>query len=466
MIWTRTLRIAASILLLGAVVATGQEPGQRTGKAAIPDDPAKAKAKAESGPSLLTNGGVEEGRGTPAGWSSGARVAGVQYLWDKNVAHAGKASLSLKKTANRYIPIAQWFQLVRLSGGPTRVKVGAWVKAERLTKATLDVVFLDGAGEAISHRWAAYIGAKAASDPPVTHDWKWYEAVVDLPAGTKRLLIAPQIYGPGTVWFDDLIATAVDGGAKDQSVAGSEARAPVDEDVAEVPSDERTAGGDANKRYFLVRPAAKAKEPAEGYRLLVILPGGDGSAQFNPFIRRIAQNALPPGYLVAQPVAIEWQPGQGKSVVWPTDADKLPGQKFSTEEFVEAVIADVRRMHKIDPRYVFVLGWSSGGPPTYALSLRRGSSVTGSFVAMSIFPKPRLPELSRAKGRAYFLLHSPQDFIPIRTAESARDALRQSGAQVEFRTYEGGHGWRGDVFGNIRAGILWLEEHHSTPSGG
>ena len=77
---------------------------------------------------------------------------------------------------------------------------------------------------------------------------------------------------------------------------------------------------------------------------------------------------------------------------------------------------------------------------------------------MSSFPKSRLPDLGRAKGRAYYLLHSPQDSIPIRMAESARNSLRESGAKVELQTYEGGHGWHGDVFGNIRAGILWLEK--------
>ena len=114
---------------------------------------------------------------------------------------------------------------------------------------------------------------------------------------------------------------------------------------------------------------AKAAAPAQGYRLLIVLPGGDGSADFNPFIRRIAKQCSPAGYLVAQPVAIKWQPRQ--SIVWPLDADKLPGQKFSTEDFVDAVIADVERTRKLDPRYLFVLGWSSGGHPAYAISLRR-----------------------------------------------------------------------------------------------
>jgi predicted esterase len=465
----RTFAIVRLILVLsivagGVITAKPQDSGQRKGNPSRRDGPASAKA--DAGRSLLTNGGVEEGQKSPAGWEMGAEIDGVQYLWDKKVAHAGKASLCLKKTARRYIPIAQWFQEVRAPDGVARVKVGAWVKAQRMTKATLDVQCLDGTGEMITHKWAAYVGAKEANDPPVTHDWKWYEDVVDVAAGTKQVVIAPQIYGPGTVWFDDLVLTAADEVPKKQPAGGKAVRADDDGNDADVPSVERTAGGDVKKRYFLVGPAAKAPAPAEGYRLLVILPGGDGSAEFNPFIRSIAKNSLPRGYLVAQPVAIEWTPGQAESVTWPTDAHKLPGQKFSTEDFVEAVIADVRRTHKVDARYVFVLGWSSGGPPTYAASLRQGSSVTGSFIAMSIFPKPRLPELGRAKGRAYYLLHSPQDFIPIRQVESARDALRESGAKVELQTYEGGHGWHGDRFGNIRAGIRWLEEQQGKPPGG
>ena len=133
-----------------------------------------------------------------------------------------------------------------------------------------------------------------------------------------------------------------------------------------MPSVELKAGGDAQKRYFLVGPVAKVAAPAQGYRLLIILPGGDGSADFNPFIRRIAKNAVPAGYLVAQPVAIKWQPSQ--SIVWPIDADKLPGQKFSTEDFVDAVIADIERTRKLDPRL----------PVCFGLVFRRAPSVRDS----------------------------------------------------------------------------------------
>jgi RNA polymerase sigma-70 factor (ECF subfamily) len=61
-----------------------------------------------------------------------------------------------------------------------------------------------------THAWAAYIGAKEANDPPVTHDWKRYEGVVAIPDGTQKIIVAAQIYGPGDVWFDDIVAEYTD----------------------------------------------------------------------------------------------------------------------------------------------------------------------------------------------------------------------------------------------------------------
>jgi predicted esterase len=78
---------------------------------------------------------------------------------------------------------------------------------------------------------------------------------------------------------------------------------------------------------------------------------------------------------------------------------------------------------------------------------------------MSVFHPAVLPPLAAAKGHPYFIYHSPQDFIPMAQPEAARDALQKAGGIVELQTYEGGHGWRGDVFGDIRKGINWLEQH-------
>jgi hypothetical protein len=157
----------------------------------------------------LVNPGFEEGEAQPSGWAQGAAVPGVEYLWSKDVAHSGKASLCLRKTAQRYFPIAQWTQSVPRSGDKPNLQVTASVKCDRVTKAILDAQFLDAAGE-WSHSWVSYIGAKEAADPPVTHDWKPYAGVVPIPTGTKEIRIGLQIYGPGAVWFDDVQAAYLD----------------------------------------------------------------------------------------------------------------------------------------------------------------------------------------------------------------------------------------------------------------
>ena len=62
------------------------------------------------------------------------------------------------------------------------------------------------------------------------------------------------------------------------------------------------AGGNENMRYFLMGP--KAKAPASGYALLVVMPGGGGGADFQGFVENILTEALPDQYLVAQLVAV------------------------------------------------------------------------------------------------------------------------------------------------------------------
>jgi dienelactone hydrolase len=243
--------------------------------------------------------------------------------------------------------------------------------------------------------------------------------------------------------------------------AGESARTPstpATSRPAAVPSRLLQAEGDPNKPYFLIGPRVPSRRPARGYRLLIVLPGGSGGKEFHPFVKNIARRALPAEYVVVQPIARRWDARQAKRLVWPTETQPWPGMRFSTEAYVEAVVRDVGKRHRIDGRFVFALGWSSGGPPCYALSLRRKPCVTGTFVAMSVFHPRGLPPLSRARGHAYYLLHSPQDFIPIAQARLAETELRKHGASTRLVTYAGGHGWRGDVFGSIRAGIAWLEQ--------
>lgn len=411
---------------------------------------------------LLANASAEAGGKAPEAWRKGEPVPGVAYVWAEDVAAEGRRSLGLAKSVERYFPIAQWTQEVAYDGRASRLHFGSLVKAAGVTKALLDVQFEDAAGHT-SHRWAAYVGARQAGDPPVDHDWTWYSGVVAIPSGTKVLRVGLQVYGPGRVWFDRMLATFVaDDVAETDAVAltgrpaeawgtlpQAEAAAPRRD--AERGPERRTLEGEAGGSYFLFAPRGPA--PKSGHGVLVVLPGGDGSADFAPFVGRIAEQALPPGYLVVQPIAPAHE--RAKEIVWPKRSDRIRSVP-AIEDFVERVLGEVQREHEVDKERVFLLGWSSGGPACYAIATDRRAPVRGALVAMSVFHPPG--SLAGAKGRAFYVLHSPQDFIAMRFPEAAVRDLARAGAATKLQTYEGGHGWHGDTFGMIRTGVEWLEE--------
>lgn len=230
-------------------------------------------------------------------------------------------------------------------------------------------------------------------------------------------------------------------------------------DVKDVPAQDLRIAGDDKKRFFLIGKVEPKESDAAPRSLLVILPGGDGSADFHPFIRRILKNVLPKDWLIAQLVAPKWDDRQFAKVVWPTAGLAYPGARFTTEEFIESAIAAVDSRTKIDAKRIFLLGWSSGGPACYAAALRPKTPVTGAFIAMSVFRPEQMPNLENAKGRAFYLLQSPADKVtPIAFATVAERTLAAAGAAARLEKYPGGHGWQGDVWKMISDGIRWLEK--------
>ena len=227
-------------------------------------------------------------------------------------------------------------------------------------------------------------------------------------------------------------------------------------DIEDVPSQKRTVGDDENKRYFLIGDPA-AEPPEDGLGLIVVMPGGDGGEGFHPFVKRIYNHAAPDGYLIAQPVAFKWSDKQ--QVVWPTARDRVRGMRFPTERFVADVVKDVEKLTEINPDKRLCLVWSSSGPAAYAIALQKTQPFAGFYIAMSVFKPNRLPALNRAEGLAFHIEHSPDDRVcPFRMAEQARDLLTDAGADVNFVTYDGGHGWQGAVWQRMSKGLAWLDE--------
>lgn len=229
------------------------------------------------------------------------------------------------------------------------------------------------------------------------------------------------------------------------------------EDIADVRSKKFTLDN-RKLQYYLIGSKEKRKAPEDGYKLLVVMPGGDGSADFLPFVKRIYKHALDDDYLIVQLIAPKWNRQQ--QIVWPVARDNVRGMKVPLEDFVAQAVADVAGRTRINDKQVHSLSWSSGGPAAYAISLAEDTPVKGSLVAMSVYKPANMPDLAVAEGKPYYLLHSPEDRVcPFRFAKQAQSELSENGAVVELATYDGGHGWLGDVYGNIRRGIKWLEEH-------
>ncbi len=396
----------------------------------------------------------EKGGQAPDGWRSGANIAGVKYVYAKTGSD-GSRSLSLQKSAKRYFPIAQWSRAITHRGQEPVVGAVVKVKADKATKAILDLQFLGPQNNMISHEWLAYIGAQESNNnAPATHDWKDYGGRIAIPQGTSTIHVALQIYGPGRVWFDELelFYTDQEEGPLMRPSANSKVADSLPQSTAKelpIPRPKSLQLSDGSwTRYLAIPPGSKQPPTSAGHPLLVVLPGGDGSVDFHPFVRRIHQQALQESYVLVQPVA-------PPHIVWPTS--QSAARYATTESSIRAIVEDARQQWKIDPDRVFALAWSSGGPAVYASLLDENSPLTGAFIAMSVFKPDQLPSLNRAAGKRVFLYHSPDDATcPYQMAQDAEQKLGQAGLQVTLKTYGGGHGWKGPVYDDIRAGMEWL----------
>lgn len=218
------------------------------------------------------------------------------------------------------------------------------------------------------------------------------------------------------------------------------------EDVADVPVADLLAGNDRHKRYFLIGARPGASPPPGGYRLILLIPGGDGGPDFHNFARRVYRQSLDERTLVAQLVAVEWFAGQ--PIVWPTVADPVDGMAFSTESFVEEVVRDVRSRHPVDPRRIFVAAWYSGGGAGGAAALS-SSSVKGAWISTATYRTV----VDGGKDRSIWIDHPASRF---QAAQEARNRLAAAGVRVRLETYAGA--WAEDIYARLRRGLEWLEE--------
>ena len=429
---------------------------------------ARADAVAAKPGNLLANGGFEKDL---EGWEAEHESGKMKVEIDAKVRAEGKKSARVVSAfAGPGMSNDRLTARIKKIPAGKRVVVSARVQGEGLRNSFLKFFILDAKGNAIVEDCdvARFSGS---------FDWRDVDRKFDLPKEAVRVEVRFCMFLGGTAWIDDVKVTGDLAAAREATPTG-EAEAPPEgkpgDDGAPdggmktvagddgLPSADVRAGKDERKRFLLHGPRKDAKEPKDGWKLAVVMPGGTGSADFAPFVKSILREALPEGYVVAQPVAVKWTEKQ--EIVWARKGSPVEGMQFTTEEFVDAVIEETAARMRVDRTHVFTLSWSSSGPAAYAVALREKTPVTGSFVAMSVYQPATFPPLEHARGRAFYLYQSPQDEkCRLFHAEKARDELKKQGAVVELRAYEGGHGWHGDIFGDIRRGFEWLEKNRPKP---
>lgn len=226
-------------------------------------------------------------------------------------------------------------------------------------------------------------------------------------------------------------------------------------DVKDIESVKKTVRPHAELQYFMMQRAGEAA-PKGGYKVMMILPGGNGSAQFEPFVQRIMKYALPKGYVVVQPIAVKWTEAQ--KIVWPTKVAPVKGMKFTTEQAMDAILKDVSKQVKVDKKHVYAMGWSSSGPAVYAAALRKKTPFKGYYVSMSVFKENERARLRNAEKQKFYIEHGDSDRVcPLWMAKKAAEVLKANKAKVEFSVYQGGHGWVGNPYGRIKKAVGFLE---------
>jgi len=221
------------------------------------------------------------------------------------------------------------------------------------------------------------------------------------------------------------------------------------------PSTEHTVPDAEGMDYFQFGPKHRDPEPVKGYSLVVVLPGGSGNAEFRAWCEERYEDWVGSGVVMAELVAKKWTPEQ--EIVWPTAKSKVDKMKFTTEEFVAAVVWDLASRVKVDPRRVITVSWSSSGPACYRIHTLKKTPVTASLVAMSVFKRDQMDSKRVGKNRPLFLLHSPEDATcHYRFVGEARTWFGKSWSKIATDTYQGGHGWGGRSVEKARRGLHWL----------
>jgi predicted esterase len=222
---------------------------------------------------------------------------------------------------------------------------------------------------------------------------------------------------------------------------------------AQDPPRERTIAALPKSCWFLLPPRTPPK-PSTKLGLLVVLPGGNATKEFLPFVQNGLFAQAPDDFAGVMLAAVKWREDQ--HTIWPTAVGDTTGALYTTEQYVRAVLAEVDKEHPIDPARRVVVAWSSSGPAIHPLMAAKDSPFQRAYIAMAVWPQ-HLEDLAAVEGRRYVLDQSPDDQVTIfQHVRDAHAALSRAGAQVRVSVYTGEHGWGEQPLPRFAKNLGWL----------
>jgi phospholipase/carboxylesterase len=112
---------------------------------------------------------------------------------------------------------------------------------------------------------------------------------------------------------------------------------------------------------------------------------------------------------------------------------------------LERFVDDIVEAYPVDPRRLYLFGFSQGSFMAYALALTQPGRVAGVIAHSGALPlqtirAARAVDPAVLRGKPFLVLHGTQDrTIPLARAHEARDYLSAASASLEYHEYPMGH---------------------------
>lgn len=191
----------------------------------------------------------------------------------------------------------------------------------------------------------------------------------------------------------------------------------------------------------LIGPPASARDEVDrAYNPTVLALHGRGSNEED--LLGLAPH-LPPELLWISPRApLELGPGSYEWYRIRVIGLPDPDQVLASLETIDHFIDEILTAYPVDPRRLYLLGFSQGSILSMCYTLTHPSRVAGAVAQSGYFPNNVELEIDSAalRGKPLILTHGEQDtLIPVEWGRASRDRLQALGVDLEYHEFQMGH---------------------------